>query len=451
MGGITVGGGAAPAPGSPAASEGSDDDAAGADSSADGDRGMIQASAGSPSTAARSSSRSAGSRSAPTSTPSPPATGVAGPSSTRCASTASVRGDGTRDRLPLDLQGPRAARRRPGAVDSDETRDDRASTCRSSRSSTAGGTGSTSRPATSELVLEEADWGFETDRLAAGPDHDRHHHLQPARLLRRPAGPALAATRRCSRSSTRSSWSTRAPRRSRDNDKFDRRGRGPRRQAAGSSSSPTSVARAASPGRCARPSPRVRPTTSCCSTTTSSASSRASCARSPSPTWRRRPTLVGGHMFSLYDRSVMHAYGEAMAKYKLVLGSGPGAPHHGHDFARSSLRSTRWLHRRIDVDYNGWWMCLIPTQVIREIGLSLPMFIKWDDAEFGLRAGGRLPDGVAARGRGLARAVDREGRHARLAGLLPRAQPPGLRPAALALHARRPAGAARASRTTSSG
>ena len=32
-------------------------------------------------------------------------------------------------------------------------------------------------------------------------------------------------------------------------------------------------------------------------------------------------------------------------------------------------------------------MCLIPTSVIKEIGLSLPMFIKWDDAEFGLRAG----------------------------------------------------------------
>ena len=60
---------------------------------------------------------------------------------------------------------------------------------------------------------------------------------------------------------------------------------------------------------------------------------------------------------------------------------------HGHDFAQRSLRSTTWLHRRVDVDYNGWWMCLIPTRVIREIGLSLPMFIKWDDAEFGLRAG----------------------------------------------------------------
>jgi galactofuranosylgalactofuranosylrhamnosyl-N-acetylglucosaminyl-diphospho-decaprenol beta-1,5/1,6-galactofuranosyltransferase len=99
----------------------------------------------------------------------------------------------------------------------------------------------------------------------------------------------------------------------------------------------------------------------------------------------KNPTIVGGQMFSLYDRSVLHAYGEAVAKYKWFWGA---APHtvHGHNFAKKSLRSTSWLHRRIDVDYNGWWMCLIPTKVIREIGLSLPMFIKWDDAEFGLRA-----------------------------------------------------------------
>ncbi len=100
----------------------------------------------------------------------------------------------------------------------------------------------------------------------------------------------------------------------------------------------------------------------------------------------KNPTLVGGHMFSLYDRTVMHAYGEAIAKWRWFWGPAP-ATTHGHDFARVPLRSARWLHRRIDVDYNGWWMCLIPTQVVKEIGLSLPMFIKWDDAEFGLRAG----------------------------------------------------------------
>jgi len=31
-------------------------------------------------------------------------------------------------------------------------------------------------------------------------------------------------------------------------------------------------------------------------------------------------------------------------------------------------------------------MCLIPRSVIEEVGLALPVFIKWDDAEYGLRA-----------------------------------------------------------------
>ena len=31
-------------------------------------------------------------------------------------------------------------------------------------------------------------------------------------------------------------------------------------------------------------------------------------------------------------------------------------------------------------------MCLIPRRVLDEIGLGMPLFIKWDDAEYGLRA-----------------------------------------------------------------
>ncbi len=99
----------------------------------------------------------------------------------------------------------------------------------------------------------------------------------------------------------------------------------------------------------------------------------------------RRPPIVGGHMFSLYDRSVLHAFGERIAPYNFWWGSVPGTKE-GHDFGRRSLRHTPWLHRRIDVDYNGWWMCLIPTAAVRELGLALPVFIKWDDAEYGLRA-----------------------------------------------------------------
>lgn len=97
------------------------------------------------------------------------------------------------------------------------------------------------------------------------------------------------------------------------------------------------------------------------------------------------PTLVGGHMLDLGKRSVLHAFAEVVDRKTFMWGPADRS-HERHDFARKSLRETPWLHGRQDGDYNGWWMCLIPTAVIRSIGLSLPMFIKWDDAEYGLRA-----------------------------------------------------------------
>lgn len=100
----------------------------------------------------------------------------------------------------------------------------------------------------------------------------------------------------------------------------------------------------------------------------------------------RKPTIVGGHMFDLYNRTVLHTFGEIVNTYRFQPDQPIQEQELGHDFMQSNLRSTPWLHRRVDVDYNGWWMDLIPTQVIREIGLSLPVFIKWDDAEYGVRA-----------------------------------------------------------------
>ena len=99
----------------------------------------------------------------------------------------------------------------------------------------------------------------------------------------------------------------------------------------------------------------------------------------------RRPTIVGGHMFSLYERSLLHAYAESIEPYRWWWTNAPNTRAR-HDFGRRNLRNTPWLHRRADSDYNGWWMCLVPTKVIKEIGLSLPIFIKWDDAEYGVRA-----------------------------------------------------------------
>ena len=101
----------------------------------------------------------------------------------------------------------------------------------------------------------------------------------------------------------------------------------------------------------------------------------------------RVPTIVGGHMFSMYERTMLHAYAEHVQPWRFWWESTKGT-RPDHDLANAPLRTTSWLHQRADADYNGWWMCLIPTSVVRRIGLSLPFFIKWDDSEYGLRARG---------------------------------------------------------------
>jgi galactofuranosylgalactofuranosylrhamnosyl-N-acetylglucosaminyl-diphospho-decaprenol beta-1,5/1,6-galactofuranosyltransferase len=97
------------------------------------------------------------------------------------------------------------------------------------------------------------------------------------------------------------------------------------------------------------------------------------------------PTIVGAHMFDLLDRPKLHAWAEVVDDMPFMWRTlyQEKMP---HDFSVTNLRQTPMLHMRLDADYNGWWMCLIPIEIIREIGLALPAFIKWDDAEYCLRA-----------------------------------------------------------------
>src|SRR5918998_3579990 len=102
----------------------------------------------------------------------------------------------------------------------------------------------------------------------------------------------------------------------------------------------------------------------------------------------REPMLVGGQMLSLQVRSQLSTMGEVVDRHRFLWRNAPQTEPH-HDLAERPLRQTAWLHRRVDVDYNAWWMCLIPRVVAEDLGLPLPLFIKWDDAEYGLRARGR--------------------------------------------------------------
>ena len=103
----------------------------------------------------------------------------------------------------------------------------------------------------------------------------------------------------------------------------------------------------------------------------------------------KKPTLVGGQMLNLQEPSHLHIMGEVVNRANFMWTSAPHTEY-DHDFAKYPLNDNNYrsnlLHRRIDVDYNGWWMCMIPRQVAEELGQPLPLFIKWDDADYGLRA-----------------------------------------------------------------
>ncbi|MFT4044449.1 MAG: glycosyltransferase [Gordonia sp. (in: high G+C Gram-positive bacteria)] len=102
----------------------------------------------------------------------------------------------------------------------------------------------------------------------------------------------------------------------------------------------------------------------------------------------KSPMLVGGQMLNLQDRSHLHCMGEVIDPHTFMWTAAPFVEY-DHDFAEYSLRDRDYsknLHRRIDVDGNGWWMCMIPRECAEQIGLPMPLFIKWDDWEFALRA-----------------------------------------------------------------
>lgn len=103
----------------------------------------------------------------------------------------------------------------------------------------------------------------------------------------------------------------------------------------------------------------------------------------------KTPMLVGGQMLNLQEPSHLHIMGEVVDRSNFMWTAAAHAEY-DHDFAEYPLNDSedksKLLHRRIDVDYNGWWTCMIPRQVAEELGQPLPLFIKWDDADYGLRA-----------------------------------------------------------------
>jgi galactofuranosylgalactofuranosylrhamnosyl-N-acetylglucosaminyl-diphospho-decaprenol beta-1,5/1,6-galactofuranosyltransferase len=105
----------------------------------------------------------------------------------------------------------------------------------------------------------------------------------------------------------------------------------------------------------------------------------------------KTPTLVGGQMLNLQEPSHLHVMGEMVDQSNFMWTNAVNTEY-DHNFAKYPLNDeeeyrSKLLHRRVDSDFNGWWMCMIPRVVAEELGQPLPLFIKWDDCEYGLRAG----------------------------------------------------------------
>jgi galactofuranosylgalactofuranosylrhamnosyl-N-acetylglucosaminyl-diphospho-decaprenol beta-1,5/1,6-galactofuranosyltransferase len=93
-----------------------------------------------------------------------------------------------------------------------------------------------------------------------------------------------------------------------------------------------------------------------------------------------KPTLVGAQMLRSMRPGFIHHGGESIDLAGVKAGR--WAPNARHGVSMIKKRQDR----RVDVDYNAWWTCLVPTEVVDAIGLPLPLFFQWDDIEFGIRA-----------------------------------------------------------------
>ncbi|MDN5860893.1 MAG: glycosyltransferase, partial [Pseudonocardia sp.] len=99
------------------------------------------------------------------------------------------------------------------------------------------------------------------------------------------------------------------------------------------------------------------------------------------------PTIVGGQMLNLLHPAFLHIAAEYADMETLQVGLPvPGTLKEANLLGADEHGLPINQERRVDTEYNGWWACLIPAEIVREIGYPLPLFFQWDDIEFGYRA-----------------------------------------------------------------
>ncbi|WP_133904192.1 glycosyltransferase [Actinophytocola oryzae] len=120
------------------------------------------------------------------------------------------------------------------------------------------------------------------------------------------------------------------------------------------------------------------------------------------------PTIVGGQMLRLLHPSYLLAGAEYADFHQLVPGMVVNGALDDVDLLAEAVDDDEIPtgkpnrgDQRVDADYNAWWSCLIPAEVVAELGLPLPVFFQWDDVEYGYRARARGIATVTLPGAGL--------------------------------------------------
>ncbi len=107
------------------------------------------------------------------------------------------------------------------------------------------------------------------------------------------------------------------------------------------------------------------------------------------------PVIVGAQMLHLLHPEKLHV-GAETADFRQIE-PGLAVPD-----ALDKVDITEELQEiRVDAEYNAWWCCLIPSEIVDDIGYPMPFFFQWDDVEFGYRARSRGHATVTVPGAGV--------------------------------------------------
>ncbi|WP_193107145.1 glycosyltransferase [Brachybacterium sp. FME24] len=102
------------------------------------------------------------------------------------------------------------------------------------------------------------------------------------------------------------------------------------------------------------------------------------------------PTILGTPLFSAKQPTRLIAHTETV---RAAVFQWTSADHlhggAGKDLAGTTPADWSFLALRGEANYTGWWGTLFPPGTAAELGLPVPLFLKWDDAEYGLRATAR--------------------------------------------------------------